>query len=95
MARIATRSTRCIENSIYAITANRFGEDRRPHGSVRFTGRSQVVAPRGEVLFRAHGARTVLHVETVDIARARDKMITPGNHLLRDRRPEFYPGAGS
>lgn len=84
-------TTRCIENSIYAVTANRSGEDRRPHGSVRFTGRSQVVAPRGEVLYRAAGARTDLHVETIDISRARDKMITPRNHLLRDRRPEFYP----
>lgn len=84
-------TTRCIENSIYAVTANRFGEDRRPHGSVRFTGRSQIVAPRGEVIYRAAGARNDLHVETLDISRARDKMITDRNHLLRDRRPEFYP----
>jgi predicted amidohydrolase len=84
-------TTRCIENSVYAVTANRFGEDRRDHGTVRFTGRSQVVAPRGEVLYRAAGDRTDLHVEAIEIARARDKMLTDRNHVLKDRRPEFYP----
>lgn len=83
--------TRCIENSIFAVTANRYGADQRPHGSIKFTGLSQVIGPRGEVLHRGPGTRTALHIETIDPARARQKMLTPANHVLRDRRPEFYP----
>jgi predicted amidohydrolase len=81
---------RCIENGVFAITTNRFGEDRRPHASVRFTGRSQIVDPRGDLLDRAPSQRSRLCVVDIDPARARDKLITPRNHLLRDRRPEFY-----
>jgi len=81
---------RCVENGVYAITANRCGADRRPHGTIRFTGRSQIVGPRGELVQRAGMRREELHVEGIDAGRARDKMITPYNHTLQDRRPEFY-----
>jgi predicted amidohydrolase len=81
---------RCIENGVYAITANRFGEDRRPSGRVRFTGRSQIVDPRGDLLHRAPTQRTQLHIAQIDPTKARNKKITPNNHLLKDRRPEFY-----
>lgn len=81
---------RCIENAIFAVTANRCGEDRRPHGSVRFTGKSQIVGPDGEVIARSASRREALVLCEIDPRRARDKRITPGNHLLRDRRPEFY-----
>lgn len=82
--------TRSLENGVFSVTANRIGADRRPHGDVRFNGRSQIVGPRGELLFRAPAQREVLHVLEIDPARARDKAITPRNRLLRDRRPEFY-----
>ena len=82
---------RCLENAVFAVTANRCGEERRPHGTLRFTGRSQVAGPRGEVLFQAPAARATVHVEEIDPSRARDKNLTPRNHLLKDRRPEFYP----
>ncbi|MHC4966047.1 MAG: nitrilase-related carbon-nitrogen hydrolase [Planctomycetota bacterium] len=82
--------TRSLENGVFSVTANRFGTDRRPHGEVRFTGRSQIVGPRGELLFRAPAQRDVLQVMEIDPARARDKAITPRNQLLKDRRPQFY-----
>ncbi len=81
---------RSLENAVFAVTANRCGEERRPHGTLRFTGRSQVAGPRGEVIFQAPAARGILRVETLDLSRARNKNLTPRNHLLRDRRPEFY-----
>ena len=81
---------RCIENGVFAITTNRFGEDRRPDGSVRFTGRSQIIDPRGEVLNRAPSQRTQLFIAEIDPAKARNKMLTPRNHLLKDRRPSLY-----
>ncbi len=81
---------RCIDNLVYAVTANRYGVDARPHGAIAFTGQSQVVAPRGELLHRAPGDRAQLHVAEIDVSRACDKYITAQNHILADRRPEFY-----
>lgn len=59
---------------------------------IRFTGRSQIVGPRGELIFRGPAAGELVHIEEIDPSRARDKLLIPRNHLLRDRRPRFYPG---
>lgn len=82
--------TRCLENRVFAITTNRFGADKRPQGALRFTGRSQIVAPGGLLLQRAHAQRQSLFVTDIDPAEARDKSITPLNDLLADRRPGYY-----
>jgi len=83
-------TARSIENGVFAVTTNRFGEDRRPHGRVRFTGRSQITGPRGELIRRAASQREELFLCEIDPRQARDKKITPANHLIADRRPEFY-----
>ncbi len=82
--------SRCIENGIFAVTANRFGADKRPHGELRFTGKSQVVAPKGELLHRAHSRGEELYITEIEPGLARDKKMTPLNDLLKDRRPGFY-----
>jgi predicted amidohydrolase len=82
--------TRCLENGVFAITANRIGEDRRPHGRLRFTGMSQIAAPRGRLMRRAPVASEELRVVEIDPAAASDKRVTRRNDLLRDRRPRFY-----
>lgn len=82
--------SRCVENMVFAITANRFGEDKRPHGSLKFTGKSQIVAPRGVLLRRAPSQREMLFITRIDPTLARDKNITPLNQLVEDRRTEFY-----
>lgn len=90
--------TRSLENGVFSLTANRIGEEERA-GKKRlaFTGMSQVVSPRGEVLAEL-GAEEGVAVAEIDPAAARDKMMTERNHLLGDRRPELYrsltePGA--
>jgi predicted amidohydrolase len=83
-------TTRCLENSVFAVTANRFGADERPHGSVRFTGKSQITGPKGEILNRAASQRQALCVMDIDPEQADDKNITPHNQIITDRRPEFY-----
>jgi len=85
-----TMLSRCIENNIFAITANRFGIDKRPHGELRFTGKSQIVAPKGVLLQRAHSQRDSLYITEVNPEEADSKNITPLNQLMDDRRPEFY-----
>ncbi|MCK6621785.1 MAG: acyltransferase [Calditrichaceae bacterium] len=81
---------RCTENAVFAVTANRFGADKRPHGELRFTGKSQVVAPKGKLLHRAYSQKEELYITEIDPGLARDKMMTPRNDLLQDRRPQFY-----
>jgi len=85
-----TMLSRCIENLVFAITTNRFGEDKRPHGRLRFTGKSQIVAPKGILLRRAPSQREKLFVTQIDPRLARDKNITPLNQIVTDRRTEFY-----
>ncbi len=85
-----TMLSRCLENAVFAVTANRYGSDKRPHGELRFTGKSQIVAPKGELLHRAPSQRDALYVTSIDPSRALDKNITALNHQIDDRRPEFY-----
>lgn len=81
---------RALENRVWAVTANRVGEDVRPGSTIGFTGRSQVVDPSGRVVAAAGPRATRALVADLDLARARDKRFTARNDLVRDRRPEFY-----
>jgi predicted amidohydrolase len=82
--------TRCLENGVFAVTANRIGSDRRPRGVLRFTGQSQVVTPKGEILHRATQDREELYVTEIKVNLARSKKMTEKNNLFEDRRPLFY-----
>lgn len=82
--------TRSIENRVFTLTANRIGADRRPGGTVAFTGRSQVIDPNGQVLARAGVRETCATAVDLDLALARDKSITRITNLFRSRRPAFY-----
>jgi predicted amidohydrolase len=85
-----TMLSRCLENGVFAITANRFGADKRPHGELRFTGKSQIVATKGELIYRASSQRETLFITEIDPRVAQDKNITPLNQIISDRRPEYY-----
>lgn len=82
--------TRCLENCVYAITANRTGSEKRDFGEVAFTGQSQITAPDGSILHRGPAEADEVFVVDIDPALSRDKRMTPGNDLLSDRRAEFY-----
>ena len=83
---------RCLENGVYVATANRCGtEDRLPQAEgLTFTGGSQMVSPRGDVLASAPVNGDAVITADIDPSRARDKWLTGRNHLLQDRRPELY-----
>ncbi len=85
-----TMLARCIENKVFAITANRYGMDKRPQGNLKFTGKSQIVAPGGKLLHRAASQRDALFITEINPQDADNKMITEHNHLFSDRRSEFY-----
>ncbi|MCK4304520.1 MAG: acyltransferase [Candidatus Eisenbacteria sp.] len=82
--------TRCLENGVFAVTANRIGTDQRQSGSITFTGRSQITGRRGERLAQASLDREEVIIAEIHPALADDKMVNRANHLLRDRRPAFY-----
>jgi predicted amidohydrolase len=82
--------TRCIENRIFAITANRTGTEEAGGERFSFTGNSQIVDPKGDILAKADECREGVWSEEIDPALARDKRFIPRNHLFEDRRTEFY-----
>jgi predicted amidohydrolase len=82
--------TRCLENGVFAITANRTGTETRGGRSLTYSGMSQITGPRGEVLLSAGADDEAVGVVEIDPRQARRKMVTERNDLLADRRPELY-----
>jgi predicted amidohydrolase len=82
--------TRCLENRVFAVSANRAGADERAHGRLEFIGRSQITGTHGERLAQAADNPEEVITAEIDLALANDKQITAGNHLFADRRPGLY-----
>jgi len=82
--------TRCIENRLFAVTANRIGSEELSGIKLDFTGRSQIISPQGEMLKQASSDKEEVGVVEIDPNQASDKMITENNHVLKDRRVEVY-----
>ncbi len=82
--------TRSIENHIFTITANRIGTETLQNISLNFTGQSQIISPKGEIINRDKPDKPNLFLTEINITEAKNKNITENNHLIEDRRPEFY-----
>ena len=83
---------RCVENKVFAVTANRIGTETQAGRELTFTGASQILDVQGNTLAaapeaEAHGAVVELEPELAD-----DKTIAERNHLFENRRPELYDG---
>lgn len=81
---------RCLENRVFAATANRVGSEDRGGTKLTYTGRSQVTSPMGEIIHRSSADRPEIAVSDVDLSVADNKNVTSRNNLFQDRRPEFY-----
>jgi len=81
---------RCLENRVFAITANRIGTEQRDKKTLTFTGGSQVTGVKGEIFHRASADREEVVVIEIDPQLAHDKYATISNHIFNDRRPELY-----
>ncbi|MBD3279064.1 MAG: acyltransferase [Candidatus Aegiribacteria sp.] len=88
-------TVRCTENMVYSITANRTGTEEHSFGNLSFTGKSQILAPGGDVLKCSNGSSEETALVEIDVSVSRNKFITDRNHVLEDRRPEFYRRDGS
>jgi predicted amidohydrolase len=83
--------TRCLENRVFSVTANRTGtEARGGKDALTFVGQSEIVTPRGKILHRASHDQDELTVVEIDPTQARDKQLNAYNDLLRDRRSSTY-----
>ena len=82
--------SRSIENRIFTITANRIGADIRLNSKLSFTGNSQITSPKMEILTQAQDDTEEVVVIEIDPKIAQNKMITPNNHVFKDRRIDLY-----
>ncbi|MBM3213582.1 carbon-nitrogen hydrolase family protein [Candidatus Poribacteria bacterium] len=87
---IITRA-RAWESRVYVVATNRVGVER----GRRFIGRSQIVAPSGQILFEASATDETILYADLDLSSARQKRIVnePGEwelDITGDRRPELY-----
>ncbi len=83
--------TRCLENRVFSVTANRTGtEARGGKAALTFVGQSEIVTPRGKILHRASHDQDELTIVEIDPTQARSKQINAYNDLLRDRRSSTY-----
>lgn len=82
--------TRCLENRVYAITANRTGVEERGGKSLRYTGKSQIMGPDADLIVRSEEDAEEMRIVDIDTARAEKKSLNEYNDLFKDRRPDFY-----
>jgi len=83
--------TRCLENRVFAITADRVGaEERVPGQTMKFIGQSQAIDPSGKILARASTDKEEILVVEINPQEARNKSINPQNNLFADRRVDLY-----
>ena len=81
---------RSLENRVFTITCNRTGTEETKSRALHFRGESIICTPGGQHMARAAQNGDELKIAEIDLEIARDKFLTPTNHLFRDRRPEFY-----
>jgi predicted amidohydrolase len=82
--------TRCLENRVFAVTANRTGEETRGGKTFCYTGKSQITGPDAKILYRAGAETEEIGVAEMDVTVSRDKNLNPYNNIFLDRREQFY-----
>jgi predicted amidohydrolase len=82
--------TRSLENRVFSITSNRLGLEKNGDKELFFTGMSQVLDTKGNILHRMSQDVEETEVVTIDPTLALDKSVTHLNSVFGDRRPELY-----
>ena len=82
--------TRSLENRVYSITSNRTGTEKNNNNKLTFTGQSQILNPKGEIIKRFNETEEKLFITEIEPELADDKNITDYNHAFNDRRTELY-----
>jgi len=82
--------TRCLENRVFAATANRIGNEKRGDWSFNFIGSSEIVAANGTVLERLGSDHVGVALADIDIQKGSSKRLNEYNDLFAGRRSEQY-----
>jgi len=82
--------TRCLENAVFSVTANRIGREKRGDFDFHFTGKSRIVTPKGEVLYSGSEDKEEIGIADINLQESDNKKVNFKNDLWADRRPEFY-----
>jgi predicted amidohydrolase len=82
--------TRSIENRIFTITSNRIGLEVNEEFSLHFKGDSQVTTPDAKRIAQASTDKEEVQIVDINVEDARNKWLSDGNHIFKDRRPEMY-----
>lgn len=82
--------TRCLENRVFAVTANRTGEENRNGKRCHYTGRSQITGPDAKILYQAGAETEEIGVAEIALNLSQNKNLNLYNHIIMDRREDFY-----
>ena len=82
--------TRSLENGVFSITSNRIGDEKNEGKELHFTGMSQIIDTKGQIIHRMNKVEESVFVTEIDPLKSEDKDITEFNNLLLDRRTELY-----
>jgi len=82
--------TRSLENRVFSITANRIGTEKNGKKEMSFTGQSQILSNKGEIIKRLTEKEETVYITEIDPLLAKNKNITELNNIFSDRKPEFY-----
>jgi predicted amidohydrolase len=86
----AAMVTRALENRVFVILSNRVGRESLENRTLDFNGGSRIIDPSGTVIVCSDGTGEDVQVVEIKPTTAQNKMITPRNHVLHDRKPERY-----
>jgi len=81
---------RCLENRVFAATADRVGTEKRGGSALTYIGTSEIVGPDGDILIRMDQEEAGIRVVEVDLKIALKKKINRYNDLVAGRRPSEY-----
>lgn len=81
---------RSLENRVFIVTSNRWGEEVNVLNSNNFTGMSQITNPKGEVIIRFSKKGDKVKVVDINPDEALNKNINKYNHIFEDRIEKFY-----
>jgi predicted amidohydrolase len=82
--------SRCFDNKVFAITANRCGKDVKNDSEKSFIGQSQILSPEGKIIKRSGPDEQAMEIVFINQNEARNKKMNSHNDLFADRRPEMY-----
>lgn len=82
--------TRCLENKVFAATADRVGSEENANIKLSFIGKSEIVSPKGEILCRLDETSEGVGLAEIDLSVALNKKLNEYNELFEDRDQRSY-----